>query len=578
MTTLPSDYISQVSYISNLISELNELDSAIDGLTLLQTTQPTHNEWETAWVNSGRTLPIQPGAELIWHDGSVIRGIFSVVNDDIVRLLMEFQWSAYTVATPVNIVKSVDVDADSKSVLAVGSWDDLNSVTINFIDRDGVWTSIGAVAGTEAYAKLNDDGTKIAYLDSVGNVIYKVNRNGSGATNIINGYGVIVLKSWSGPYIAFVAGTTIRLATDTGAIVSTINPAGAVTIGEVIYNATNNLVYYVKNGNLYSNNLAGAAETLIYTNSGNYFDIDITNQKIYINHYTRFNVDGTNIETVNDIVYQEYLNIFNTQIYGSNNVAFGAATLSLEAYYWLMNVFSSELKEFVLAPNKKYFVRRYTQDSVIHPDQFNILIIPNYFEEGKSSGFIWRLTEFTAGVEDFQKIAEGSLDAHAPFIELTIPQTHGDLMIVANLQTYDNTALADVGIIVNDDVTANNYNNFHRDVTNVMTKTETLNAGYIRLRSKGRLYNPTTNYSNTVIFIHDYKESTMPKQFLGIAANPARTDATPNIYLEMSVGVYIAANNGITKLKFYATTGLNLHSGSYVSVYGLNTKGGVVDA
>jgi len=83
----PLGYIDQQTFMNALDADLAELETITQGFILETSTEPTQAEWEDAWETAGYTLPIPPGQELIWFDGTRPRGIYMVVNNDLMSIL-----------------------------------------------------------------------------------------------------------------------------------------------------------------------------------------------------------------------------------------------------------------------------------------------------------------------------------------------------------------------------------------------------------------------------------------------------------------------------------------------------------
>jgi uncharacterized coiled-coil protein SlyX len=70
----PTDPADQAQYVSDLNAIITNLNVAIDQnankvVYLSQASEPTQNEWETAYtVQTGGSLPIPPSATLLWND------------------------------------------------------------------------------------------------------------------------------------------------------------------------------------------------------------------------------------------------------------------------------------------------------------------------------------------------------------------------------------------------------------------------------------------------------------------------------------------------------------------------------
>lgn len=79
--TFPSAYTDQVSYMAALVNRANAIEQQNNVIQVTKITEPTQADFVTAWLAKGFSIPIQPGYEFHWWDGTRLRGVYGAIDD-----------------------------------------------------------------------------------------------------------------------------------------------------------------------------------------------------------------------------------------------------------------------------------------------------------------------------------------------------------------------------------------------------------------------------------------------------------------------------------------------------------------
>jgi len=145
---------------------------------------------------------------------------------------------------------------------------------------------------------------------------------------------------------------------------------------------------------------------------------------------------------------------------------------------------------------------------------------------------------------------------------------YDDIMVLASARTHSGSN-ADMAATVNNDVTANNYSGKILFASGSANGEANFIAANIYRFGYGCYPDMTANYyGNSMIYLHDYANTTTKKTIRWQAASPINTSST-----NMIMGEAICSWNStsaITSLQItMAPFGLNLADGSQFFVYGI---------
>lgn len=78
-----SSEIKQYRLMSDIDNLLSLLDQQNKTIVIIKDTEPVRKEWEAEWLNQGLTLPIRPGAKLVWVNPLIgVNRLYTTAFDD----------------------------------------------------------------------------------------------------------------------------------------------------------------------------------------------------------------------------------------------------------------------------------------------------------------------------------------------------------------------------------------------------------------------------------------------------------------------------------------------------------------
>lgn len=140
--TFPQNPANRAAYVEPVRASLDSIISVPRNFALHQTTEPTQDDWETAWVTAGYSLPIPKNVELMWNDTQTLRGMYAVIDD---RFAIPIQWGkALEVGTQIDST----IPTPASSLIWPRWWYDDNSLL-----------GIGTQAGNSGTFQIFPDGS-----------------------------------------------------------------------------------------------------------------------------------------------------------------------------------------------------------------------------------------------------------------------------------------------------------------------------------------------------------------------------------------------------------------------------------
>jgi len=589
--TFPTSYADQATYLQSLVARLNILESQNSVIVVTKTTRPKQQDFVAAWLAAGLTLPILPGYEFHWWDGTQVRGVYGSADDGWTFI----KHGASNISCSPLTTEEVVLTSDYFNTT-------YNGIFISPIDRIDQRTLVYGVVGNYAFSPCFDSTAQnIAFGLFTGglNQIYKMTRAGGSVTALAS-TGTNAGPHWRNNTIVFQsdraphAGTyEIYSMTDTGASQTRLTSAGGRSIQPKLSWDATKIVFISNRGGsdqIWTMNVNGSSQTnlgisavdAVWSRDGSKI-FYIQNRAVINNTYNRSSwyspgaarnvseiwqcdANGANPTKLTD--YYSYnepgddvVNFAKDETYTYNKSDLGNALR--EALYLSLDIPADESRFFVSVTN--------APSSPV----FHVACVAKARKFNGSTGRVYRQITADQPYGDFEL-----LESFQPSIA-TLTQWRSTamanrpelstLMILVYSKTID--AALDVNNLLatfNDDVATSRYVAYEDYAIGATPfAAEQLNTfGGILMLGSATTKNDANVMGGSMSYIVGYNDSDNLKEMFGVAQS-AYGYAVAN---QRQVGQFMGLWNStapITSITFKTLTGTPFQIGTMISIYGL---------
>jgi WD40-like Beta Propeller Repeat len=607
--TLPVDYVNQVDYLADLVSQIQLLNEG-NVITVQKTTEPVQVDFMHRWLEEGHTGPIEPGYDFHWFDGTNLRGIYGAIDDGVKMLhAKSYSIDSYSVAHY----------SGTTAARGLGRWSpvigDERIITRDTVldpvylsPQSGIYT-IDLMGNRTLLSRptahysdydpcFSPDASKAVYVTTEygGVELAKMNIDGSSRTQLTTNAYTEAQPQWCGTKIFFNAQ---RAVTPTYWHILVMNDDGTGEIA-LTSGSYNNLFPHISlDGTkivFLTNRDTGTGIYYIYTmdadgsnplNTG--ISCDSTtgttpqwssdNQYIFFSQAVaysgwdtisypniqlvhRMDADGSNIIRVGT-----YLPAHQQNIYTINQTPFMRDAGACEQSVEMLSISPDDSR--ILTNGFSHAISGLSNCLLVWPIDVTAQVDPDSI---RSTGAIRLLQSYNQSWADFKLL--GKLEGNVNDLNITnIPPEYGTLLIVGSGQ-WDAAAgtSEQMAIILNNDEGAN-YNTFQtRFGHGSQINTEVLAGTNIPYQMAIDVTSVLAT-GNMFLLIPDIQSTDSYKALIGLGGYAQHQSTLADLrFTVFAMGYYMSLNQ-ITEIRIRSANNLPLMPNSIISVYGLNGKG-----
>jgi len=599
----PTNEADQQAYIADLVARLNVVEGYNNVIEVVKATEPTQLDFVSRWLAQGLTLPIKPGYEFHWFDGTRLRGSYGAIEEGFFVLNTGIQMGTLPSISPVpgDEVYVVNDNVEAASLMT--------GLYLCTLDQTNTRKFISSNLYRDWHPCFNSTATQIACTTNQNAVrfdILKMNRDGSSRT-ILTTNGNNYSPSWRKNKIVFhaykpahLASTEIYIMAEDGTGETRLTSAGVNDKLACISPDANKIAF------LSSRSGVGYSIWTMNADGSNQTDLNISAESV------RWSPDGSKlyysstrliVNNVNDIIHTFYTPglLPVSEIYSVNPD--GSNIQRLTDYYGVgdpgQDVINIAVDPRPYTNNKLYLSDSFNQVLYngfdVFPDEtrfmmtckgnasspvINLVIQSNQRNLKGSTGKVHRLVSWDTPYSDIEL-----LDSFTPNIagilswrtdNMANRPEFSHLLIIH----YGKVVNASVNVLrlliqINDDETPADYRTLTDMATGVtLTQQELLGtqpgAMVWALATTGVLPN---SMGGGIIWVPDYNEPTILKTMLSVGGAPMNYATVNNRILGMGMNLW-NKTDPITSLTFRCETITSpFQLGTKISVYGILGSG-----